>query len=175
MYLTHCQLKSCTLNTLKKNSKLDAKFPDNPLWADKIKKETNAKIYYSEPILNFTDGAFVLQKNKNLDINHVKIIGTISGFSPIGYQEKINKGKIKLVEFNDINSLIKKLLSNNVNLIYINKFIGKCKAKNFNKDKEIVFSNKLPQASGEYYLSSINNFKFISLFNDFLKKKTRSY
>ncbi|KAB8041108.1 transporter substrate-binding domain-containing protein [Silvanigrella paludirubra] len=164
-------VKRLYIEFLLKNSNLDAKFPDNPLWNKEQKVEAQKKIFYSDPILEYTDGAFVLNENKNLNINNLKSIGILAGFSPIGYEEKINSGNIIVEESFNVNSLLEKLLRKRLDAVYLSKFVMICKTQKLKKSNLVLFSNKLPNNSGYYYISTSKYPKFIKLFNEFLKNK----
>ena len=117
------------------------------------------------------DGAFVLNENKNLNLNNLKSIGILAGFSAIGYEEKIRSGKVIIEESFNVNSLLEKLLRNRIDAVYLSKFVMTCKTQKLKKSNLVLFSNKLPNSSGYYYISTSKHPKFIKIFNEFLNNK----
>lgn len=152
---------------LGKNSNLDAIFPDNPNWSTDIKQ--GKKLSYSLPVIDYTDGLFVLEENKNATLADIKVIGTLAGFSAFDYKNEIDSGKIKLEESFNTSSLIEKLAKKRVDYIYANKFIIQCKLAKL-KLKNVLFSERLPHTVSHYYLSSEKFPNLIKSFNAFLIK-----
>lgn len=156
---------------LEHNSSIDAKFPDNPYWAADLKKEKDIK--YSQSILNYTDGIFVLSSNKNAKVSDIKILGTMAGFTPIKFINEIKNNKIKIEESNNTMSLIEKLKQKRVDFIYVNKYVGQCKIAKL-KYNDIIFDESLPYTSSKFYLSSIKYPELIKSFNSFLIKNSNN-
>ena len=74
---------------------LDFKYPDSQSWGPSEKGKQH--IYYSKPTLSFKDGVMV--KPENFGKTHtLSRLGIIRGFTPDGYQERIQKGEIELFE-----------------------------------------------------------------------------
>ena len=164
------QIKRLFLEFLDPKSILDAKYPDDPNWAVDLKKSKGLKIYYSLPVIKYTDGAFVLKENQNKDITKIKSLGMILGFSPIGYEEYIKSGKIKLEQTNNVKILFDWLIDKKVDAIYISKSVGECKLNILKHSDTIVFNSKLPILNGSYRLSTIKYPELIKDFNVFLNK-----
>ncbi|WGL59944.1 hypothetical protein QEJ31_15535 [Pigmentibacter sp. JX0631] len=165
------QIKRLFLEFLDPKSILDAKYPDDPNWAMDLKKSKGLKIYYSLPVIKYTDGVFVLKENQKNDITKIKTLGMILGFSPIGYEEYIKSGKIKLEQTINVKILFDWLINKKVDAIYISKSIGECKLNILKYSDKIVFNDKLPVLSGSYRLSSIKYPELIKDFDIFLNKK----
>lgn len=152
---------------LSDKSIIDAKFPDNPLWNKELK--TNKNIKYSNSVLDYTDGVFILKKHKGKLLKEIKTMGTISGFTPIPYLKEIESGKIKLEYSSGTTSLLKKLLLDKVDAIYLNKLIGICKLQKLSDGNNAMFDPSLPHSNSQYYLSSYKHPELIDSFNIFLK------
>ena len=167
------QIKRLYLEYLSPESALDAKYPDDPNWAQELKEKAKVKIHYSTPILKYTDGTFVLNENNNFKIENIKKLGIILGFSPVGYEEQIKDGRTKLVETINVKELFNMLIEKKVDGIYISKYIGICKLNVMKLDQRIVFNSELPSLTGYYRLSSKKYPELISLFNYFLRKNKR--
>ncbi|WP_186646625.1 hypothetical protein [Fluviispira vulneris] len=164
-------IKRLYMEFLDSKSDLDAKFPDNPLWKDKLKIQSKQKILYSDPILEYTDGAFVFHENKKIALNEIRKIGTLSGFDLINYDTLINNKKTILEEYNNVNILFEKLLTKSVDMIYLNKSLVECFCQREKKNSQILFRSDFPNSKGYYYISTFKYPQFIKSFNLFIKQK----
>lgn len=151
---------------LSDNSPLDAKFPDNAYWAPDLKKGKN--VIYSDPVVDYTDGVFVLKENQNLELSKIKTLGALAGFTPFDYNAQIKSGQITVQDSMNTTALLEKLVQKKVDVVYISKFIGTCKLAKAHNDN-VVFSETLPHNSSFYSLSSVKYPKLIASFNEFLK------
>ncbi len=167
------QIKRLYLEYLSPESALDAKYPDDPNWAQDLKEKAKVKINYSTPMLKYTDGTFVLIENKNFKIENIKKLGIILGFSPVGYEQQIKDGRTILFETINVKELFNMLIAKKVDGIYISKYIGLCKLNVMKLHDKIVFNNELPSLTGYYRLSSKKYPELINLFNYFLRKNKR--
>ena len=148
--------------------KLDFKFPDNPNW--KVEKKMNIPVIYSRPIIRYKDGIVVKPENKGLVIDKIKKIGTIKGFTPLGYEVFIQSGKIKLLEHNTVSRLLKQVLSGKLDGAYINTFVSNyCLRSAFGRPQVLLFENSLPYIESSYLLSTLEHVQIIKEFNSFLK------
>ena len=160
-------IKRLVADFLAKDSVLDAKFPDNPQWASDMKK--GIKVEYSEPVIAYTDGAFVM-KNKDMTLAKIKSLGILAGFSPYDYAPQIASGQIKVEDSINTSSLLEKLIQGKVDTVYISEFIGNCKLKK-RPDSGAFYDSALPHSSSHYFLSTIKYPKLLVSFNKFLKDK----
>lgn len=154
---------------LKQDATLDAKFPDNPYWADDLKK--GIKVGYSDSIIDYTDGVFVLKKNNDLTLDKINSMGILAGFTPFDYLDQIKKGQIKIENSNAVTHLLDKLVHERVQTIYINKYIGNCILIKRNEADKVIFINSLPHKDSKYFISSIKYPKLLISFNKFLQEK----
>lgn len=164
------QIQRLYVEYLAENSILDAKYPDDPIWRQDLKQKVNVKIHYSYPIFKYTDGTFVLKEKQNIKIENIKTLGMIRGFTPVGYEERIKSGKIKLEETINVKDLFTMLIEKKVDGVFISKYVGLCKLKSLKLQSKIVFNNNLPILTGDYRLSSKKNIELIKRFNHFLQK-----
>lgn len=149
-------------------NKFDFKYPDNPVWAGDMKK--NISLTYSEPVVYFTDGVWVLPENKEKGVAPGFVLGTIRGFTAQAYLDDIEKGTVKLEPSNLFTGLIKKVLSGRVDGAYISQAVGTYYLeKVMNEHGELVFDKSLPHITDSFHLSSINHPEVIKAFNEFLK------
>ncbi len=147
--------------------KLDFIFPDNSHW-DTDKKD-GKKIYYSQPVVQYTDGVIVLSENKARGISYLKRLGTIGGFTAWDYYDQINSGQIKLYENNNFIPLLKQVLSKRIDGAYVEISVAKYNLhEKMRQSEALVFDPDLPHTKDFYYLSSIKHNEILKKFNTFL-------
>ena len=148
---------------------IDFKYPDNPYWKSNLKK--NKKIYYSKNILPFIDGTIVKRENIG---KKIKILGTVSGFTPWDYLDKIKKGEVIVEESKNLKSLLINTVKGFFDGAYVNVEVAKYIQKNIlHKSKELVFDSSLPYTKDGYKLSTIKYPEIIKELNEFLKTNQR--
>lgn len=148
---------------------IDLKYPDNPAWS-KSQKE-GFDIIYSQPVVSFIDGVVVLKENLSKPLPWLKRIGMISGYTPKPYLDDISKGKIRIMEAKEMDSLIKQLVTGRVNGIYVNIAVLNSHVKNSAEAfPKMVFNPSLPYLRDSRYLSTKDSPYLILEFNNFMKE-----
>lgn len=149
------------------DSKLDAKFPDNQYWASDLKKGKN--VLYTAPIIDNIDGVFILKENKSMALKDIKKMGALAGFSPFDYDAQIKSGQITVEDSNSTTALLEKLVQKRIDVVYISKLIGVCKAMKMKGGENVVFADTLPNSNSSFSLSTLKYPKLIASFNEFQK------
>lgn len=147
--------------------KVEFKFPDNASWAQD--KKAAAKVIYSRPVVEFTDGMMVLKSNKGTALDQLRTIGTIRGFTPYPLLDHIKSGKITLKEYSHSPIMIKRLVAGEVDAIYVNIQVANyIIQKQMEGSAEVVFDSGLPHVKDNYHLSTISYPEVIKSFDAFL-------
>lgn len=149
-----------------KDQAVDFKYPDNPKW--NYSTSSTKKITYSVPLGSFIDGTVVLKKNKHFTLNHIKKIGTIKGFTPQAYLDRIQNGEVKLFEFSNTEKLLKALSHRYVDAIYVNIDVVNHQMRI--RNVPTTFIKTLPYQTGHYHFSTIKHPELIEKLNAFLNK-----
>ena len=110
----------------------------------------------------------VLPENKGKDISKFKKLATILGFTPWGWLELINSGKVTKIEISKYSNLISIALSKRIDGIYGNIVVGNYQLQKLGRIDELVFDPSLPHSDNYYHLSSINYPQVIVEFNKFM-------
>jgi len=156
--LTHAFLK-------KKN--LDFKYPDNPGW--QFEKKTGFKVQYSTSVVGYIDGVLVKPNNRRLGIRQLRKMGTIKGFTTLGYTDLINSSQLVRVDVSSVSRLIASAMRGEVDGIYLNIDVANYYLDKIQRrHKGLVFDSTLPFTKGSYYLSTIKQGKVLKEFNKFL-------
>ncbi len=147
---------------------VDFKYPDNSKWAPNAKQ--GSAITYSDSTIEYIDGLMMLSANSGVNVNTLKSMGTLRGFTPWVYMDDISKGSLKVSETDGIKSLVAMTKSNRVQAAYINVVVASYYINNeLKKPGLLTFNADMPHARDHFYLSSIKHPKIINEFNDFLK------
>lgn len=148
----------------------DFKYPDNPKWASKIKK--NAPIIYSDPVVEYIDGVMVLPQNKGRDVKSLKTLGLVAGWTPFQYLPRVKSGDIKIQENNAYGGLLKQTILGRNDGAYSNIASSRYYLNNIVKQPgSLVFDDTLPHVRSGRTLSSIKYPEIIAEFNTFLKER----
>ncbi|MCJ8294429.1 MAG: transporter substrate-binding domain-containing protein [Colwellia sp.] len=149
---------------------LDFKYPDNAYWATDDKKGKN--IQYTVAVVRNHEGFMVLPEKKGMTLDNFKNVGTIKGFTAWKIIEQINAGKIKIKESKTFESLLKKVLVKRIDAAYLNVDVAKYQLNSImGKAGELVFDENLPNAKGDFYLSTRKHAGVITEFNVFLTQE----
>lgn len=146
---------------------IDFKFPDNARWRSQDSKKLNVK--YSKSVLHLTSGSYVLKKNKNVPQQAIKRLGTMYGFYPTLWLERVQNNSIEIVELNSAFSLVKHLLHGNVDAINIEKNVINYVLKLMGETEDsIVLNKKIKYERYAFHFSSILHPEIIQEFDQFL-------
>tara|TARA_R110002167_G_C12699978_1_gene653349 strand:- start:5392 stop:6213 length:822 start_codon:yes stop_codon:yes gene_type:complete len=147
---------------------IDFKFPDNVRWQTEQLKDLN--IIYSRPVLQLTAGSYVLKKNQNLPRAAIKRLGTILGFIPTLWYDRIENNTLELVEASSSYSLIKHLLHGNVEAVNIDKNVIDYNLALFLKNSDdVVLNEHTKHERYAFHLSTIFHPEIMLEFDQFLR------
>lgn len=154
------------------SNKIDFKMPDNKMWKADLKKQRGFNIIYSAKVVEYVDG--ILSSKEKLAIENLKTLGIITGFTPWGYEENIERGNIILRENSSLSGLLQQAILGRVDGIYTNVQVANYYLNKDFKQKKIFYQEGLPFIKGSYHLSTIKHPELIEKFNKFLvSKKTQ--
>jgi ABC-type amino acid transport substrate-binding protein len=148
---------------------VDFKFPDNPNW--KRDERTGKAINYSEPVAAFVDGTSVRPGNRAVSADSIKTLGTMGGFTPWAWLDRIKAGKTALSENFNLQALLRQALAGRIDGVYASVAVV-----NYQLDRvlrqpgALVFNANLPYSRDHYYLSSIKHPELVRDFNDWMRK-----
>jgi hypothetical protein len=152
------------------HGRLDFVYPDNPAWDSRLKVGRN--VVYSEPVAAFVDGVMVPPDRKGAGVERLTSLGTIRGFTPSAYLDKIQAGSLRLEESNHFSSLLRKAASGRVGGAYINVDVARHFLVNeAQRPDALVFDPALPHVRDSYFLSTVDHPTVIAEFNAFLRNQ----
>ena len=146
---------------------VDAKFPDNALWAQDARK--SAKVVYSAGVLEFIDGVMVPKANIGRGTDTLKTLATVRGFTPFPYLDRISAGKIAVAEQNDYPTLIEFVVRGRADGVYGSIICATAELKKRKANaQELVFDPQLPHDRNFYHLSSVTKPDLVQAFDAWL-------
>ena len=146
------------------------RFPDNPKWANDLKKD--ASITYSRGVIALTDGLMVAPAKKGQGLDRIKSISMVRGFSPTAYLAQIDAKKISLNEVNDAAAAIEMVGAGRVEGAYVNvQSTTYLMNEVLKKPGLVVYDDSLPHVTTERSLSSISHPEIIKQMDEFLVKE----
>ena len=148
---------------------VDFKFPDNAYW--KQDQRVDKKIRYSDPVIASIDGTSVLPANRNATSDQIQRLGTVSGFTPWAWMERIKSGKTVLSENTRFDALVRQTLSGRVDGAYASVAVINYQLDHVLKNPgALVFNPALPHSRDNYHLASIKRPDVVIEFNDWMRK-----
>lgn len=152
------------------DGELDLKFPDNPYWQADMKKGHG--IVYSDEVLAFVDGVMVQPQKQGKGLDALKTLGTVRGFTPWDYLERIEDKQIRLIENDNFAGLLQQVIRGRIDGAYINPVVANEQLeKVLKKPRALVFDPDLPHTRGAYLVSTTKHPALIKALNRFLAEK----
>lgn len=153
--------------------KIDAKYPDNPLWATDVRAGTT--FHYSEPVAKVVEGTLVNPRRLTQELQDVKTLGTVAGFTPWLYSDLINSGAITVNEYPSLKALIRAAIKNEVDAVFFNVVVATYFVDNLSTLPFLLeFNPNLPYDESTFHLTSIKKPEAIKAFDQFLKNQSQS-
>lgn len=146
---------------------IDLKYPDNVYWGIEMKQ--NAPVIYSEPVVGYIDGMVVKKEDVGKGKDHLKVIGTLRGFTPWEYMKDIDFGRITVSESGSYQALVSQLVKGRIDSVYANVDVV---LYNLKEKGVLLFDESLPYTKSNYHLSTIEHRELMNQFNIWLKENT---
>lgn len=143
---------------------IDLKFPDNPFWALDIKQ--GHELAYSKPVINYIDGVLVRPESLGKGVDSVRTLGTVSGFTPFAWLDKIRAGKVVVKENPRMDLLLKQVSMERMDGAYASVAVV-----NYTLDTvlrspgALVFDPNLPHSRDSYRLSTVAHAGIVAEFD----------
>jgi ABC-type amino acid transport substrate-binding protein len=148
---------------------VDFKFPDNARW--KQDQRAGKKIHYSDPVAAYIDGTSVTPDKKNSAAPPIKRLGTMGGFTPWAWMERIGGERIQLSENTQLEALVRQALTGRVDAVYASVAVVNYQLDHVLKQPgALVFNPALPYSRDNYHLSTLKRPEILNEFNDWMRK-----
>jgi len=146
---------------------IDFKFPDNFRWRND--KTNKLNITFSTSVVQLMAGSYVLKSKQHSSRNQIKKLGTILGFVPTLWFDKLENNQLEVIEETSPLSVIKHLVYGNVDATNIDPNVIRYNLKRLNKEGQVVLNKNIKHEVFAYHLSSIKYPKVIKEFDSFLQ------
>ena len=122
---------------------VDLKYPDSPEWADDVK--AGKPMAYSAPVVGYVDGVLVDPKRVGQGIDGLRRLALVQGWTPRGYQSRIDEGKVQPVQGSDLRQMIRQALKKQADGAYFNVVVATYYLDNIRaRPGALVFDPSLP-------------------------------
>lgn len=147
---------------------VDFKFPDNPYWQADLRR--GKTIVYSAAVATYIDGAMVRPEMANADMDRIKTLGVVSGFTPWAWKDILARGAVALRENTDLASLAEQVMAQRVDAAYGSVAVMNYRLEHvLKKPGALVFNPRLPYSRDQYFLSTLKHPDMMREFNDWLR------
>lgn len=147
---------------------LDFKFPDNAYW--KQSQRAGLNIHYSDPVAAFVDGTCVLPERRGARPEEILRLGTMGGFTPWAWLDRIKAGKPSLSENTQLEALVRQALAGRVDAVYASVAVINYQLDHVLKQPgALVFGPGLPHTLDNYHLSTLRHPAILAEFNEWMR------
>lgn len=143
---------------------IDFKFPDNPYWNPDAKK--GKPVVYSQPAIRYVDGVLVVPDNRDKGPDAIAVLGTVSGFTPFAWLDRIGAGKTKLEENSSLPLLLKQAATGRIDGAYANVAVANHHLAA--TPGALVFAPNMPHTKDGYMLSTTRHPAIVAEFDQWL-------
>lgn len=148
--------------------RVDLKFPANPNWAQDLK--AGRTVVYSQPVVEYVDGVMVLPERLGQGLASFSVLGTVRGFSPFVWLDRIKAGSVHLDENSNFKALIKQTLARRVDGAYANVAVVNHILKGeLRQPGALVFDPDLPHDRSSYHLATIKHPDLVDQFDAWMR------
>ncbi|MHA6493441.1 transporter substrate-binding domain-containing protein [Pseudomonas borbori] len=146
---------------------VDFKYPDSDTWSKEQK--VGATLSYSRGIVDYVDGVLVAPQRQGQPIDQLKRLALVNGWTPWGYQERIDAKQIQLSYSDDLRQMIRLALKKDTDGAYFNVVVATHYLDNIRaRPGALVFDANLPHSRGSFHLSTLKHAQFLQRFDRFL-------
>ena len=146
---------------------IDFKYPDNPVWRQ---NESNPlPVIYSEQVIELLAGTIVPIDKVGMKRNNIHRVGTILGFHPTLWMDRIAKQQTQVLTDPNVVSVIKMPLNGLVDAIDMDYSVVHFHLQAMNHTKALVVDKSLPHHKIGYYFSTLKYPELIARFNQYQK------
>lgn len=146
---------------------IDLLFPDNSEWGREAK--AGQQLHYSRPVALIVDGSLVRREQLGQGQAAIKQLGVVRGFTAQAWLPALATGQVKLVEVQDIQSLIHMLERGRIDALYANPQVVRHHLRLLGIDEQrLQLDPQLPLINTSFHLSSYKHPELITGFDRFL-------
>jgi polar amino acid transport system substrate-binding protein len=146
---------------------IDFKFPDNPFWASDQKK--GRTLAYSNPVIRYIDGVLIVPQNVGRSPDEVRVLGTVSGFTPFAWMDRIKDGRVQVKENPRMELLLRQVQVGRLDGAYASIAVANYTLEHqLASPGALIFDPRLPHSRDAYMLSSLKRADVLTDFNEWM-------
>ncbi|MWK59319.1 transporter substrate-binding domain-containing protein [Pseudomonas otitidis] len=146
---------------------VDLRYPDNPEWAGAA--APGYAPTYSAPVVAYVDGVLVDPRHAGQGLDGIRRLALVKGWTPRGYQSRIEAGQVQPVEARDLRQMINQTLRRDTDGAYFNVVVATYYLDNVRaRPGALVFDPSLPHTRSHFHLSSVRHPELVQRFDRFL-------
>ncbi|WP_439817198.1 substrate-binding periplasmic protein [Zavarzinia sp. CC-PAN008] len=146
---------------------VDFKFPDDPSW--RAEERAGKALVYSGGMARYIDGTMVTQAKVGSAPEAIGKLGTITGFAPYVWLDRIAQGKPVLVENGDMRALVAQVTTGRIDGAYVNVAVATREAREAGLPAEaLVFDPGLPYSAAVYRISTLTKGEVIRQLDEWI-------
>lgn len=154
------------------NRTLDFKFPDAASWVPE--QRVGRPITYSSSIEDVYEGVLVRAEHLNAGVEHLKVLGTLRGFTPVPYLAQIENGSMSISENSRLDGVLRQLDAGRVDGAYVNINVAeRMSTQLFGTPPKLVFDHALPYVKTPFSLSTMKHPDMIANLNTFMVRQRK--
>lgn len=151
---------------------IDVKLPDNPNWG--VEAKAGLKMTYSKPVAAYIDGVVVRPGSIAKPADQFRNLGTVAGFTPYAWLDRIKAEKVALKENPRMELLLRQAVVGHVDGAYVNVAVANHVLNNIlNMQGALVFNPALPHSRDYYHLSTTRRPEVLAEFDVWLKENAQ--
>jgi len=151
--LTYLPLPITRLYQSLLDGRIDFKYPDSPTWKQSLKE--GHSVLYSSPVVSYTDGVMVKPENLGKGVAAIKRLGTVKGFTPWAWMDRVESKEVELSENPSFTGLMRQALSGRIDGAYINVDVARHQLHDvIGSPGGLVADPALPSVRDFYFLST---------------------
>ncbi|CUW40619.1 conserved exported protein of unknown function(containing Extracellular solute-binding protein, family 3 domain,28-192;containing Periplasmic binding protein-like II,16-224) [Magnetospirillum sp. XM-1] len=151
---------------------IDLKFPDSPDWQPALRQGRTTA--FSKPVIHYIDGTIVRREVLSQGPEAIHSLGTIAGFTPFAWGERLKSGAVELKENSSFEQLLRQVHTKRVDGAYCNVAVALNAADSISGlAGNLAFAPNLPHAADSYRLSSVKAPEIVAEFDEWLGKNAR--
>lgn len=146
---------------------IDLKFPDSPDWQPALRQ--GRATAFSKPVIHYIDGTIVRADAVSAGIETVHSLGTIAGFTPFAWGERLKSGSVELKENSTFDQLLRQVQTRRIDGAYGNVAVALNAADAIpGLAGALAFAPKLPHVADSYRVSSVKAPELVAEFDEWL-------
>lgn len=148
--------------------RIDFKFPFDQNWhCPGLKIEGTRQ---SLGFISYHDGVMIRPEHQEKTLTDFRILGTLTGFTPVGYDKAIAEGQLQVKEYARVDQLLQGAIEGEVQLAFLAKEVAKFSLRVSGQTRELMIAARLPVLRSMYRIGTKKHPEVIREFDQWALK-----